>query len=74
MCIRVTDNGVGIEENQLHELIENIHSEKPQAKHIGMRNVNLRLKLIYGEKYGLTIQSRYGEGTTCTLLMPIDSF
>lgn len=74
LCIRVTDNGVGIEENQLHELIENIHSEKPQAKHIGMRNVNLRLKLIYGEKYGLTIQSRYGEGTTCTLLMPIDSF
>ena len=35
-----------------------------------MNNVNQRIKIYYGEKYGLDISSEYGEGTIVTLNLP----
>ncbi|REJ11430.1 MAG: hypothetical protein C6W59_17615, partial [Paenibacillaceae bacterium] len=37
---------------------------------IGMRNVHERLTLLYGEPYGVQIQSRAGEGTTVRIELP----
>ena len=37
---------------------------------IGILNVNARLKRLFGEKYGLHIESAAGEGTTVTITVP----
>ena len=38
--------------------------------HIGVANVNQRLKLYFGEKYGLLIESKEGIGTSVTIRIP----
>ena len=71
--IEIRDNGVGIPEDVLERIIAHINEfDKQPADKIGLRNVNLRLKLMYGEKYGLFIESSVGQGTVCALHMPIE--
>lgn len=73
LCIEISDNGIGIEAQRLEELRKTINDVKTSpSNHIGLRNVNLRLKLLYSERYGLQLFSEEGKGTTCTLTMPID--
>lgn len=43
-----------------------------QMSSIGMPNVDRRLKLIYGEEYGLSIESRAGEYTQITVRIPLE--
>ena len=63
----VEDNGVGMEPEQ----IEEIFRRKPDGKSgIGIKNVNDRLKIWFGEKYGVTITSVPDEGTCVTVRMP----
>lgn len=71
ICVSVTDNGIGMKKDKLQELLKNINAaeEEPSA-HVGLRNTNLRLKYIFGEKYGLFIESKYGEGTTVRFKIP----
>jgi two-component system sensor histidine kinase LytS len=65
--IHIEDNGVGIEENKLHQILDNdmVHKDS-----LGVNNVNQRLKGIFGEKYGLQIDSKVGEGTSVTIRIP----
>ena len=65
MYLSVEDNGVGMEE----EVAKTIITQK--SKGYGVRNVNERIKLIYGQEYGLDIKSKVGEGTTITVKLPI---
>ncbi|MDF2924799.1 MAG: signal transduction histidine kinase, LytS [Paenibacillaceae bacterium] len=65
----VSDNGVGMGMDQMEalnrELAENAHYDMDdQRKSIGLKNINLRLKLYYGDKYGLQVCRGEGEGTT----------
>jgi len=46
-------------------------SEKGTEVGYGIFNVNERIRLTYGEEYGLTYKSVYGEGTTVELRHPI---
>ena len=65
--VTVEDNGVGLEPEQ----IEEIFRRKPDGKSgIGIKNVNDRLKIWFGEKYGVTITSVPDEGTRVTVRMP----
>ena len=41
-----------------------------QAKEYGLKNVNDRIKIYFGEEYGLTIKSELDEGTCVTIMMP----
>lgn len=69
LYLRVCDNGVGIPPDLLRRLRENLKQEQNELNTIGLYNVSRRLQLIYGPKYGLTIES--GEkGTTVTLVLP----
>ena len=71
ITVSVKDNGVGMTEDKLAELIEYINAPlSSEWKHVGLRNVNWRLRLLYGEDYGLKIQSKVGVGTSCSLVMP----
>lgn len=71
--IYVIDDGVGIEPEKLEEVLEGLNNfEKLDKTHIGLSNVNQRIKLLYGEEYGLIIQSKWMEGTTVIIELPRD--
>ncbi len=63
----VEDNGIGMEKEVLANMIS--LKEKPE-NHFGVYSVNHRLKLYYGEDYGIQVESRYGEGTKITIKIP----
>jgi two-component system sensor histidine kinase YesM len=57
----VCDNGVGITENRIQEIWGK------QGDNFGLKNVDQRIKLYYGENYGLTIRPNAGGGCTVTV-------
>ena len=69
LFITVKDNGCGMDEDEIHSLYQRMNDLKADenSTSIGMANVNSRIKLFYGEKYGITIESEPGEGTSVTL-------
>lgn len=78
IIIEVMDNGRGIKEDELlalnKKLTENNNlldslSEK-RRKSIGLENVNRRIKLFYGNEYGVKIKSQYSEYTEVILTIP----
>jgi two-component system sensor histidine kinase YesM len=64
--IDITDNGKGFDTN-LNRASD--HTDKLSG--IGVNNVNERIKLHYGDQYGLFISSVVGEGTCCRMIIPI---
>lgn len=69
VLISVKDDGKGISQEKLC-VIRGWLSAKKQQEHIGIKNVHDRLRLNFGEKYGLWIESTLGQGTKVTLLIP----
>ena len=63
----VEDNGVGMTEEQCEKIL---HKDAGDRVGIGIKNVNDRIKIYFGEEYGLTIQSELDEGTRVTISMP----
>ncbi|TCL65316.1 two-component system sensor histidine kinase YesM [Hydrogenispora ethanolica] len=71
LVFEISDNGVGISKKQLAALNREMENEGDQASSsIGIPNVNRRIKLYYGNEYGLTIRSRRGRGTQIILRLP----
>ena len=69
--ITVTDNGIGMEPDRLKEVRDGLTDSSPDSKKIyGLYNVNQRIKLDFGDEYGLSIDSVYDEGTTVTIRLP----
>ena len=63
----VADNGVGMEAEQIQAILR---KERSDHTGIGIKNVNDRLKIYFGEGYGITIDSEPDVGTTVTIRMP----
>ncbi|WP_059052024.1 sensor histidine kinase [Paenibacillus senegalimassiliensis] len=71
--VSVKDNGMGMTPERLEEVRESIMaSEESEKNRIGLRNVYQRLVLTYGEKHGLNMDSRYGEGTLIIFTLPLN--
>ena len=70
LCIRVEDDGVGMEEKTLLALRRQLAEEDRPHDGIGLRNISRRIRLFYGEKYGLELESRPAAGTTVRLYLP----
>jgi sensor histidine kinase YesM len=73
LLLTLGDNGVGIEPERLLQIQDNLRYEAEKSlkssSHIGLCNVNSRIKLKFSEdKYGISITSTYGEGTTVQVL------
>ena len=66
----VSDNGCGMSEEKLNELRLSFAAEKGSSSHIGLFNVNQRIKLMYGESYGISVESTLGKGTTVKIKLP----
>ncbi len=74
LVIRVEDTGIGIKPERLQEVIDGITNNVPSEKNIyGLYNVNERIKLNFGNEFGLRLQSVYGEGTKADVLLPLFS-
>lgn len=70
--ISVQDNGTGIESEILDELIKDLEREDVYKEHIGMYNSHRVVRLLYGQPYGLKIESTYGKGTIVNIILPIN--
>ena len=77
--IYVYDNGKGIDENKMNELNKSLENssddERQNSKRLsGLKNLNRRIKLMFGQKYGITVYSEEGKYTEVTISIPyIDS-
>lgn len=69
----IEDDGLGFKADQIN-LDSAIHNERRRKGHnnIGLHNTNHRIKLIYGEQYGITIQSKLNIGTKVAVSIPAD--
>jgi two-component system sensor histidine kinase YesM len=82
LYIDVIDDGAGIDEETLSSINKNLEETvnenaaaeeaeaPPASSSIGIINVHKRIRLIYGEGYGLHIESRESEGTHVSICLP----
>lgn len=68
----VNDDGVGIEKDDLDELNKTLSetSFTNEKSHIGLSNVNQRIKIIFGDSYGIHVESTVGVGTDVYVTIP----
>ncbi|MDR0381803.1 MAG: sensor histidine kinase [Oscillospiraceae bacterium] len=74
--IEVRDNGLGIPQDKLAVLLTDKAGKSAGSKRgsgIGLRNVHQRIRLYYGEAYGLEIESEVDVGTTVRIHLPVDT-
>lgn len=71
IVLTVSDTGVGMDEETLNKLKEEISRPCQETESgFGLANVNERIKMNFGEAYGMQIESKLGEGTTVTVIIP----
>ncbi|MCA0991354.1 sensor histidine kinase [Pseudalkalibacillus hwajinpoensis] len=70
MVFIIKDNGEGMDKQKLEE-IQSYLLHGGHARGIGLKNVDNRMKLYFGEDYGLEIESVPNEGTTVTMKIPL---
>ena len=76
VCIRVSDNGIGMREDELQYARDLVSGDRKPAEDntgFGLANAAERLRLNFGEKYRIQIDSTYGEGTSVTVYNPADT-
>jgi two-component system sensor histidine kinase YesM len=70
-AIHVRDNGAGMDENRLKEVRDSLLQESSDKSAIyGLYNVNERIRLNFGDEYGITIDSKLDKGTDVTIYLP----
>ena len=67
--LQVIDDGVGMDEETLKHIYDK-HKVNYQSNGVGVYNVQKRLKLYYGNDYGIVYESEPGKGTTATITIP----
>lgn len=70
LVIMIRDNGVGMSEERVREINDLFETGKSRGSGYGMFNVDQRIKLSYGNDYGLRVESDPGHGTTVTIVTP----
>ncbi len=76
VLLEIIDNGTGFTPYKLKRLQETLAEDstgefKFSDSGFGLENVHRRIQLYYGKEYGLTVQSRYQEGTRVAVLIPL---
>lgn len=76
LVITIADNGRGMSDERM-ELVNNplFQSETDDNRaHVGINNVKSRIKLYFGETYGLDVKSEINVGTTVTITLPNEEY
>lgn len=76
MEFTISDNGIGMSQEKAEAVLyppaqEDIYEASDATENIALWNINQRIKRNYGENYGLSIQSKPGEGTVVTMRIPL---
>lgn len=71
LLIKIRDNGIGMTEDTINELL-NVQLEEFSHKKIGLRNVITRLRLLYCDNFHFNVESKPGEYTTIVIKLPKD--
>ena len=71
LIIVIYDNGVGIERQKLQEINDMLRHSHNSTNYVGLFNVHRRVKLMYGDEYGVEVLSDEGEGTAVRIRLPI---
>lgn len=79
----ISDDGIGIDKENLERINRKLYSNAPEEeaydekpdkyKGIGLKNIHERIKLYFGEEYGITVSSIYRSGTTVMIELPVIS-
>lgn len=72
LCFEIVDDGIGMDEEKIQRIMskDNQDSSTEHFTGIGVNNVDDRIKLIYGEGYGIDISSKVNEGTKIMIKLP----
>jgi len=70
LVCEIIDNGVGIANEDIKSILVKSSKKHEHFTSIGIHNVNDRIKLIYGDYYGVTITSELNKGTTVKVVIP----
>jgi two-component system sensor histidine kinase YesM len=68
LSIRIWDNGVGTDSRAVNRMLEEADDQNGS---FALKNINRRIKLCYGDEYGLVFESESGKGTTVSLVVPL---
>lgn len=72
ITLEVRDNGSGINDEELQNIREILNSPENLSEHTGLYNVHRRIVLLYGDEYGITIESSLGIGTDVKITIPYE--
>lgn len=70
VLLQVIDNGVGMTPEKAEHILEN-SNETPKGSGVGVKNVNERIKLYFGDEYGIIFESEPEVGTTANVWLPV---
>ncbi len=70
IIFEIIDDGVGMSRDELEGIRHKVQEEDMDRSSIGLANVDKRIKLYYGEEYGLSMSSEQNVGTVMRLVMP----
>lgn len=74
VCIifEIEDNGIGMTEEEIDKLISGQYESTGKGSGVGFHNVDDRIKMHYGDKYGLVVESEKYEGTKIQFRFPLN--
>jgi two-component system sensor histidine kinase YesM len=70
LVCEIIDNGVGIKNEDMRKILRDSNHNHDHFTSIGINNVNDRIKLLYGDEYGVTITSEENKGTNVRVVIP----
>lgn len=78
ICITVSDDGVGMSRRKLNQIIGKLNndavdeSDDASTMSVALANIHHRIRLEFGDEYGLVLSSAKGKGTTVRMLIPLN--
>lgn len=74
VSVVVEDNGKGMDKETVENLMESFYKDdvkgSGEIEHVALKNIQKRIRMVCGEKYGINIESVPGEGTKVSVRLP----
>lgn len=70
VILSVSDNGVGMTQEEVHLVLTDSSRLHKHGSGVGLVNVNNRIQILFGKEYGLSVESEPDEGTTVAIRIP----
>ena len=71
MIFSCEDDGAGMTPQQLKDIRCRLQQKENKEGHLGLYNIHRRIQLMYGEEYGIFLESEIGQGVVVVLVLPV---